>query len=123
MPSSNPWTDAINKAQKWKEFSSTSQDYSQSGTDIPSYSEGSGGAFAAGSDFPGQGFGYQYQSPSDIAAGPSFEIPKGQGALGNRSGEQLLRLQQGSGNMENQQLQNELQRRGMMPSGIQLPPV
>jgi hypothetical protein len=81
---------------------------------------------------PGQGakqaFGTQFPTPFggsefDVAAGPSFEIPKGQGALGGRSGEQLLRLQQGSGNMENQQLQNELQRRGIMPSGIQLPPV
>jgi hypothetical protein len=72
--------------------------------------------------------GIQFPTPFggssfDIAAGPSFDIPKGQGALGGRSGEQLLRLQQGSGNMQNQQLQNELQRRGMLPSGIQLPPV
>jgi len=72
--------------------------------------------------------GMQFPTPfggSDfnIAAGPSFDIPKSQGALGGRSGEQLLRLQQGSGNMENQQLQNELQRRGILPSGIQLPPV
>jgi len=67
------WANAKNKAQKWQEFSSASRDYSQSGTDIPSYSAGSGGAFAAGSDFPGQGFGYQYQSPA-IAQG----IPVGQ---------------------------------------------
>jgi hypothetical protein len=66
--------DALNKAQKWKEFSAASQDYSQMGTDIPSFSTGSGGAFAAGSDFPGQGFGYQYQSPLAIAQG----IPVGQ---------------------------------------------
>ena len=65
---------AVNKSQKWKEFSAASQDYSQSGTNIPSFSEGAGGAFAAGSDFPGQGFGYQYQSPAMIAQG----IPVGQ---------------------------------------------
>jgi hypothetical protein len=64
---------AVNKSQKWKEFSAASQDYSQSGTDIPGFSTGSGGAFAAGSDFPGRGFGYQYQSPA-IAQG----IPVGQ---------------------------------------------
>jgi hypothetical protein len=68
------FSSAVNKAQKWKEFSAGSEDYSQSGTDIPSFSTGSGGAFAAGSDFPGQGFGYQYQSPSAIAQG----IPVGQ---------------------------------------------
>lgn len=67
-------SDAVNKAQKWKEFSAGSEDYSQSGTDIPSFSTGSGGAFAAGSDFPAQGFGYQYQSPSAVAQG----IPVGQ---------------------------------------------
>jgi hypothetical protein len=67
------WSNAINKAQKWQEASAGRQDYFQSGTDIPTFSTGSGGAFAAGSDFPGQGFDYQYQSPS-IAQG----IPVGQ---------------------------------------------
>jgi hypothetical protein len=65
---------AVNKSQKWKELSAASQDYSQAGTDIPSFSTGSGGAFAAGSDFPGQGFGYQYQSPAMIAGSPSFDL-------------------------------------------------
>ena len=68
------WNNAINKSQKWQELSSASRDYSQAGTDIPSFSTGSGGAFAAGSDFPGQGFGYQYQSPAMIAASPSFDL-------------------------------------------------
>jgi hypothetical protein len=67
---------AVNKSQKWKEFSAASQDYSQFGTDIPGFSTGSGGAFAAGSDFPGQGFGYQYQSPAMIAGSPSFDMNK-----------------------------------------------
>lgn len=67
---------AVNKSQKWKEFSAASQDYSQSGTDIPGFSTGSGGAFAARSDFPGQGFGYQYQSPAMIAGSPSFDMNK-----------------------------------------------
>ena len=71
MPMRN---NAVNKSQKWKEFSAASQDYSQSGTDIPSFNTGSGGAFAAGSDFPGQGFGYQYQSPATIAGSPSFNL-------------------------------------------------
>jgi hypothetical protein len=73
-PLMNLFSSAVDKAQKWKEFSAGSEDYSQSGTDIPSFSTGSGGAFAAGSDFPGQGFGYQYQSPSAVAQG----IPVGQ---------------------------------------------
>jgi hypothetical protein len=67
------WNNAINKSQKWQELAAASRDYSQFGTDIPGFSTGSGGAFAAGSDFPGQGFGYQYQSPA-IAQG----LPVGQ---------------------------------------------
>ena len=92
---------AVNKAQKWKEFSAASQDYSQAGTDIPSFNTGSGGAFAAGSDFPGQGFGYQYQNPATIAGAPSFDmnkpyIPGRQDYTGipNANREMLLRLQQ-----------------------------
>lgn len=69
--------------------------------------------------------GIQFPTPFgggfDIAAGPSFEIPKGQGALGRRSGEQLQRIQESG--IQNQQLQQELERRGMLPRGIQLPPV
>jgi len=57
------------------------------------------------------------------ARSPSFDINQSQGALGRRSGEQLLRLQGGSGSMQNQQLQQELERRGFMSRGIQLPPV
>jgi hypothetical protein len=120
----NPdFTTAVSKAKIWKELSSASQDYSQSGTDIPTFSEGSGGAYSAGSDQAPQGFGYQYKTPFSIGGSPSFNILQGQGALGGRSGEQLLRLQQGSGNMQNQQLQNELERRGIMPRGVQLPSV
>jgi hypothetical protein len=59
----------------------------------------------------------------DQARTPSFDINQGQGALGRRSGEQLLRLQGGSGSMQNQQLQQELERRGIIPRGVQLPPV
>ena len=94
-------TNAIDKAQKWKEFSAASQDYSQFGTDIPGFSTGSGGAFAAGSDFPGQGFGYQYHSPAAISASPSFDmnkpyIPGQQDYTGipNATPEMLRRLQQ-----------------------------
>ena len=79
-PLMNLFSSAVDKAQKWKEFSAASQDYSQSGTDIPSFSTGSGGAFAAGSDFPGQGFGYQYQGPSVVAQG----IPVGQDPIFRR---------------------------------------
>jgi hypothetical protein len=57
-----------------------------------------------------------------ISASPSFDIQKSSGALGKRPGEQLLRLQQESG-IQNQQLQQELEKRGIMPRGIQLPPV
>jgi hypothetical protein len=95
------WNNAINKSQKWQELAAASRDYSQSGTDIPDFSAGSGGAFAAGSDFPGQGFGYQYQSPAMIAGSPSFDmnkpyIPGQQDYTGipNATPEMLRRLQQ-----------------------------
>lgn len=95
------WNNAINKSQKWQELSAASRDYSQFGTDIPDFSAGSGGAFAAGSDFPGQGFGYQYQSPAMIAGSPSFDmnkpyIPGQQDYTGipNATPEMLRRLQQ-----------------------------
>ena len=84
-----------------REYLSGREDYSQSGTDIPNFSTGSGGAFAAGSDFPGQGFGYQYQSPTTIAGSPSFDmnkpyIPGQQDYTGipNATPEMLRRLQQ-----------------------------
>ena len=65
---------ALGKAAQWKALSSGSNDYFQTGTDIPTINEGSGGAYAAGSDFPPQGFDYQYQTPETVAGGPSFEI-------------------------------------------------
>ena len=50
-----------------------------------------------------------------FAGGPSFDIPRGPGALGGRSEEQIRRLQQ---NMpENQQLLEEMRRRGITPGG------
>ena len=56
-----------------------------------------------------------------IAGGTSFDIPQGQGPLGKRSGEQLQRLYQG-GTQQNQQLNEELIKRGLMPgAGPQLP--
>jgi hypothetical protein len=50
-----------------------------------------------------------------FAGGPSFDIPRGPGALGGRSEEQIRRLQQ---NMpENRQLLDEMKRRGITPGG------
>lgn len=101
----------------------------QPGTQMPDWMRRNpptpGGPQTPGETGAQQAFGeMQFPIPfGSIAGAPSFEIPKGQGALGNRSGEQLLRLQQGSGNMQNQQLQNELERRGILSRGIQLPPV
>lgn len=84
----------------------------------------------AGTDIPDFGFQQQYAQTEGgpvfeqlIAGAPSFDIDKGKGPLGRRAGEQLLRLQQGSGSMQNEQLKQELERRGIMPRGIQLPPV
>jgi hypothetical protein len=68
-----------------------------------------------------QARGTVFPTPFDIAGSPSFSIPQGQGALGKRSGEQLKRIQESG--IQNEQLQQELQRRGIMPRGIQLPPV
>jgi len=90
------------------------EEYSQSGTDIPSFGvsriyEGGGGT------------GIDPYFNEQIATTPSFSIPQGQGALGKRSGEQLKRIQESG--IQNEQLQQELQRRGIMPRGIQLPPV
>jgi hypothetical protein len=92
------WNNAINKSQKWKEFSAASQDYSQSGTDIPGFSTGSGGAFSAGSDFPGQGFGYQYQSPTEIAEAPRYiRIPPD---LDSPAADKWLQEHPGTGNYQ-----------------------
>jgi hypothetical protein len=56
-----------------------------------------------------------------VAGGPSFDINRGAGALGGRSGEQLKRLYEG-GTQQNEKLNEELMRRGIMPgSGPQLP--
>jgi hypothetical protein len=56
-----------------------------------------------------------------LAGGPSFDINRTPGSLGGRSGEQLKRLYEG-GTQQNQQLNEELRRRGIMPgSGPQLP--
>ena len=50
-----------------------------------------------------------------FAGGRSFDVPRGPGALGGRSEEQIRRLQQ---NMpENQQLLEEMKRRGITPGG------
>jgi hypothetical protein len=61
-------------------------------------------------------------APGNLLAGnPSFDIRRGAGALGGRSGEQLRRLYEG-GTQQNQQLNEELMKRGIMPgSGPQLP--
>lgn len=50
-----------------------------------------------------------------FAGGPSFEIPRGPGALGGRSEEQIRRLQQSM--PENRQLLDEMKRRGITPGG------
>jgi hypothetical protein len=56
-----------------------------------------------------------------LAGSPSFDINKRSGALGGRSGEQLKRLYEG-GTQQNEQLNEELRQRGIMPrSGPQLP--
>lgn len=92
---------ALGKATKWKALSSGSNDYFQTGTDIPTISEGSGGAYAAGSDFPPQGFDYQYQTPETVAGGWNMDlskpyIPGGQDYTGipNATPEMLRKLQQ-----------------------------
>lgn len=62
-------------------------------------------------------------APGNLLAGGgvSFEINRAPGALGGRSGEQLRRLYEG-GTQQNQQLNDELRRRGILPgSGPQLP--
>jgi len=55
-----------------------------------------------------------------MAGGQSFEINQTPGPLGRRKGEQLKRLYEG-GTQQNQQLNDELKRRGIMPGGIRLP--
>jgi hypothetical protein len=56
-------------------------------------------------------------APGNLLAGnPSFDIRRTPGALGGRLGEQLRRLYEG-GTQQNQQLNDELMRRGIMPGG------
>jgi hypothetical protein len=70
---------------------------------------------------PGVQGGYLGNAGGLVAGNPSFDINKGRGALGGRSGEQLKRLYEG-GTQQNQQLNDELMRRGIMPgAGPQLP--
>jgi hypothetical protein len=59
-------------------------------------------------------------TPGGIAGTPSFDINRTPGALGGRSGEQLKRIYEG-GTQQNEQLNEELRRRGIMPGGPQLP--
>lgn len=55
-----------------------------------------------------------------VAGTPSFEINRRPGALGGRSGEQLKRIYEG-GTQDNEKLNDELMRRGIMPGGPRLP--
>jgi len=56
-------------------------------------------------------------APGNLFAGsPSFDVPRGPGALGGRSEEQIRRLQQSM--PENRQLLEEMQRRGITPGGV-----
>ena len=88
------------------------EDYSQAGTDIPErrqqlkYEQEEGGPL----------YGEQM-----ISGTPSFSIFQGAGSLGKRSGEQLKRIQESG--IQNEQLQQELERRGILSRGVQLPPV
>ena len=60
-------------------------------------------------------------APGNLVAGnPSFDVNRSAGTLGGRSGEQLKRLYEG-GTQQNQQLNDELKRRGIMPGGPRLP--
>lgn len=67
------------------------------------------------------GLGNVPGAPGNLLAGLSFDINKSPGALGNRSGEQLQRLYKG-GTQQNEQLNEELKKKGLMPgTGPQLP--
>jgi hypothetical protein len=72
----NSPSDALGRASKWKEISSSSQDYSQGSTDptIPTFSTGGARTFMAGSDVKPEGYGYSYASPEYLAADPSFSV-------------------------------------------------
>ena len=57
---------------------------------------------------------------AQMAGTPSFDINRRSGSLGGRSGEQLKRIYEG-GTQGNEQLNEEMRRRGIMPGGPQLP--
>ncbi len=57
----------------------------------------------------------------ELAGSPSFDINRRSGALGGRSGEQLQRLLESG--LDNNQLNNELKNRNLLPTGINLPKV
>ena len=62
-------------------------------------------------------------APGNLLAGinmSGFDINKRPGALGGRAGEQLKGIYEG-GTQQNQQLNEELKNRGIMPRGINLP--
>ena len=80
--------------------------YSQSGTDIPDFSTETG---------------YEQDRGGPLISQTSFDINKRGGSLGGRSGEQLLRIHDSG--IDNQQLQNELKLRQLLPTGLQLPTV
>lgn len=62
-------------------------------------------------------------APGNLLAGinmSGFDINKRPGALGGRAGEQLKGIYEG-GTQQNQQLNEELKNRGIMPRGVNLP--
>lgn len=68
------WGKAKDKATLWRESGSGNRDYFQTGTDIPTLAEGSGGAYAAGTGMEPTGFAYDYVTPQQIAGSPSFDL-------------------------------------------------
>ena len=99
-------------------------EYEQAGTDIPARKIQDEQLNAFG--YPTQGTFSISNNPTFetlLAGGQSFDINKGPGPLGRRTGEQLLRLQEGMPGMSNEQLDLELKRRNIKPTGVQLPPI
>jgi hypothetical protein len=68
------WGKAKDKATLWSKSGFGSQDYFQTGTDIPTLAEGSGGAYAAGTGMEPAGFAYDYAAPQQVAGSPSFDL-------------------------------------------------
>jgi hypothetical protein len=68
------WGKAKDKASIWRESGLGSSSYYQTGTDIPTFETGSGGAYASGSDMKPQGFSYGYETQPQLAGGPSFNL-------------------------------------------------